>query len=143
MYERKKRKHPFLFQYKLSYKNEIGTNHHGLFSSSIWCFKIFLRGPSFLRGGLNLTLIFSMWTPSHTFQLKNKRTLKNCFKNNWNIFWLGVWKFLFCILCKINYRETMLPRWLRKTDNFMNSLWGVKIVSVALICTFLKIHTEV
>ena len=26
----KKREHPYLFQYKLSYRNETGTNHHGL-----------------------------------------------------------------------------------------------------------------
>ena len=26
--QRKKKKHPYLFQYKLSYRNETGTNHH-------------------------------------------------------------------------------------------------------------------
>ena len=31
----KKTKHPYLFQYKLSYRNETGTNHHGLVSTSV------------------------------------------------------------------------------------------------------------
>ena len=31
----KKKKHPKLFQYKLSYRNETGTNHHGLLSTSV------------------------------------------------------------------------------------------------------------
>ena len=43
---KKNPKHPFLFQYKLSYRNETGTNHHGLVSASVLCFKNFLRGPS-------------------------------------------------------------------------------------------------
>ena len=29
----KKTKYPYLFQYKLSYRNETGTNHHGLLST--------------------------------------------------------------------------------------------------------------
>ena len=29
----KKSKNPYLFQYKLSYRNETGTNHHGLVST--------------------------------------------------------------------------------------------------------------
>ena len=41
-----KRKKNYLFQYKLSYRNETGTNHHGLLSTSVSCFKIFLRGVS-------------------------------------------------------------------------------------------------
>ena len=32
---KEKMKHPYLFQYKLSYKNETGTNHHGLVSTSV------------------------------------------------------------------------------------------------------------
>ena len=60
MYSRsKKMKHLHLFQYKLSYRNETGTNHHGLLSTSIWCFNFF-RGASTWEGGLNLTLIFIM-----------------------------------------------------------------------------------
>ena len=43
---KKKKKHPYLFQYKLSYRNETHTNHHGLMSTSVLCFKIFLMGPS-------------------------------------------------------------------------------------------------
>ena len=39
-----KTKHTYLFQYKLLYRNETGTKHHGLLSTSVWCFKIFLRG---------------------------------------------------------------------------------------------------
>ena len=35
-----------LFECKLSYRNETGNNHHGLLSTSVWCFKIFLRGAS-------------------------------------------------------------------------------------------------
>ena len=27
--KKKKTKHPYLFQYKLSYRNETGTSHHG------------------------------------------------------------------------------------------------------------------
>ena len=37
-----KKKH--LFQYKLSYRSEIGINHYGLLSTSVWCFEMFLRG---------------------------------------------------------------------------------------------------
>ena len=33
--KRKKKKHPYLFQYKLSYRNETGSNHHGLLSTSV------------------------------------------------------------------------------------------------------------
>ena len=33
--QKKKTKHPYLFQYKLSYRNETGTNHHGLISTSV------------------------------------------------------------------------------------------------------------
>ena len=32
---KKKTKHPYLFQYKLSYRKETGTNHHGLLSTSV------------------------------------------------------------------------------------------------------------
>ena len=47
MYSRSKNtKQPYLFQYKLSYRNEIGINHHELLSTSVWCFKIFLSGAS-------------------------------------------------------------------------------------------------
>ena len=56
--KKKKKKHPYLFQYKLSYRNETGSNHHGLLSTLIWCFKIFLKSAS--TWGLYLTLIFSM-----------------------------------------------------------------------------------
>ena len=31
----KKSKHPYLFQYKLSYRNETGINHHRLLSTSV------------------------------------------------------------------------------------------------------------
>ena len=33
--KKKKPKHRYLFQYKLSYKNETGTNHYGLLSTSV------------------------------------------------------------------------------------------------------------
>ena len=33
-------------KYKSLYRNETGTTHYGLFSTSIWCFKMFLWGPS-------------------------------------------------------------------------------------------------
>ena len=33
--QKRKTKHLYLFQYKLSYRNETGTNHHGLLSTSI------------------------------------------------------------------------------------------------------------
>ena len=33
--KKEKKKHPYLFQYKLSYRNETGTNHHGLVSTSV------------------------------------------------------------------------------------------------------------
>ena len=36
MYSRsKKTKHPYLFQYKLSYRNETGNNHYGLVSTPV------------------------------------------------------------------------------------------------------------
>ena len=44
--QKKKKEHPYLFPYKLPYRNETGTNHHGLLSTSNRCLKIFLRGPS-------------------------------------------------------------------------------------------------
>ena len=49
MYSRskgKKKEYPYLFQNKLSYRNETGTNIYGLVSTSVSCFKIFLWGPS-------------------------------------------------------------------------------------------------
>ena len=52
----KETKHSYLFQYKLSYKNETGTNHHGLFSTSVWCFKIFLSdAPKFFNEIVSFT----------------------------------------------------------------------------------------
>ena len=33
--QKKKKKHRYLFQYKLSNRNETGTNHHGLLSTSV------------------------------------------------------------------------------------------------------------
>ena len=33
--KRKNKKHPYLFQYKLLYRNENGINHHGLMSTSV------------------------------------------------------------------------------------------------------------
>ena len=33
--KKKKTKHPYLLQYKLSYRNETGTNHHGLLPTSV------------------------------------------------------------------------------------------------------------
>ena len=33
--QKTKTKHPYLFQYKLSDRNETVTNHHGLLSTSI------------------------------------------------------------------------------------------------------------
>ena len=50
--KKKKTKHPYLLQCKLSYRNETGSNHHGWLSISIWCFKIFLRVH--LYGGMCL-----------------------------------------------------------------------------------------
>ena len=46
----KKTEHPCQFQYKLSETNETYTNQHGLSSTSIWCFKFFLRDPSSWEG---------------------------------------------------------------------------------------------
>ena len=43
---KERKTHPYLFQCKLSQRNETGTNHHGLLSTLIGCFKIFLTGPS-------------------------------------------------------------------------------------------------
>ena len=36
-------KHPYLFKYKLSYRNEFGTNHHGLLPTSFDALKFFLE----------------------------------------------------------------------------------------------------
>ena len=33
--KKKKKKNHYLFQYKLLYRNETGTNHHGLLSTSV------------------------------------------------------------------------------------------------------------
>ena len=48
MYSRVKEKTKllYLFQYQSPYRNETGTNHNGLLSTSIWCFRICLRNPS-------------------------------------------------------------------------------------------------
>ena len=32
---KKKKKHPYLFQYQLSYRDEISTNHHRLLSTLV------------------------------------------------------------------------------------------------------------
>ena len=72
----KKKKHPYLFQYKFSYRNKTNTNHHVLLSTSIWRFKFFL-------GGLNLTLIFCNVSPQ-IFQRNRKVHLTNCLEKNFH-----------------------------------------------------------
>ena len=42
----KKNKHPYLLQYKLSYRHETGTKHQGFSSNAISCLKICPKGPS-------------------------------------------------------------------------------------------------
>ena len=49
MYSRKK-KHPYLFQNKLSYRTETDTNLHALLSTSVRFFKFFLMGASTCGG---------------------------------------------------------------------------------------------
>ena len=89
--KKKKKKPPYLFQYKLSYRNETGTNHHGLVSTLIWCFKIFLWGPS-TCGGLNLTLIFWMKTPKFYNGIV-KFTSQIAWKQIFSTFLSLVWEF--------------------------------------------------
>ena len=57
--QKKKKKHPYLFQYKLSKTNETDTNRHRLLPTSVCCFKIFSYG-SVYTGNLYLTFIFSV-----------------------------------------------------------------------------------
>ena len=77
--QKKKKKHPYLFQYKLSYRNGTGTNHHGLLLTSVWCFKIFLRGQ-FTWGSLPNFNFFSV--NPQIFQRSRKVHLSNCLKTN-------------------------------------------------------------
>ena len=60
--KKEKNKYPYLFQYKLSYRNETGTNHHGFLSTSISCFKTCLKGP------------YTWWfLPKFNFSMKNPK----------------------------------------------------------------------
>ena len=43
--KKKKKEHPYLFQYKLSKRNETGTNHHGLHGGSQPNFNFFNVNP--------------------------------------------------------------------------------------------------
>ena len=81
----KKTKTTLLFQYKLSYRIETGTNHHGLLSTLVWCFKFFLTGAS-TWGGLYLTLIFFFFIVNpQIFQRTHKVHLSNCLERNFHI----------------------------------------------------------
>ena len=70
----RKSKHPYLFQYKLSYRNETDTNHHVLLSTLIRCFKIFLMGLS-TWGGVS-TFIFFQCKPANFSTKSQNSSLK-------------------------------------------------------------------
>ena len=88
--QKKKKKHPYLFQYKLSYRNETGTNHHGFLSISVWCFKIFLRSPS-TRGSLTNFNFFKINPP--IFQ-RNRWISQIAWKQIFTKFLTLVWEIL-------------------------------------------------
>ena len=82
-----KTKHPNLFHYKLSYKNETGTDHHGLLSTSVWCLQIFLRGPSTWESQPN----FNFFNVSpQIFQRNLKAHLTNCLEHKNIVFYYDV-----------------------------------------------------
>ena len=68
-------KHPCFFQYKLSNRNKTAINHHGLLSTSVWCFKIFLSGAS--TWGSQPNFNFFNVKPQN-FQRNRKVHLTNC-----------------------------------------------------------------
>ena len=92
MYNRSKRtKHTYLFQYKLSYTIETCTNHHGLMSTPVWCFKIFLVVR--LHGGSLPNFNFFNVNPQ-IFQRNRKIQLSYCLETNFhdipNISWRDI-----------------------------------------------------
>ena len=50
--KKKEKEHPYLYQKKLSLRNETCVNHRGLLFTSIWCFEVLLRPLSSQRKGL-------------------------------------------------------------------------------------------
>ena len=83
MYSRSKerKKHPYLFQYKFSYRNETGNSHQGLVSTSVGCFEIFLWVASTWGSPLNFN--FFNVNP-HNFQRNRKDHLTNCLETNFH-----------------------------------------------------------
>ena len=71
----------YLFQYELSYRNETGTHHHALVSTSVWCFKIFLGFR--LHGGSLPNFNFFNANPQ-IFQRNRKVPLSICVETNFH-----------------------------------------------------------
>ena len=81
---KKKMNRSYLFQYKLSYRNETGANNHGLLFTSISCFNIFLSGASTCGGGESLpNFIFFNINPQ-IFQRNRKVYLSKCLETNFH-----------------------------------------------------------
>ena len=89
---KKKTKHPYLFQCKLSYGNETGTNHHGLLSTLVWCLKMFLTGPS-TWGSLNFIFFFQC-KPPNFFNKIVKFTSQIAWKQIFTTFLTLIWELL-------------------------------------------------
>ena len=78
----KKKKHSYLFEYKLSYRNETKTNQHRSLSTSVGCFKIFLGMR--LHGGSLPNFSFFNVNPQ-IFQRNRKAHLSICLEKNFPI----------------------------------------------------------
>ena len=50
MYSWSKKNQSYLFYYKFSYRNEIGTKHHGLKPTAVWSFIFFSYRPVYIGG---------------------------------------------------------------------------------------------
>ena len=78
---RKKTKLPYLFQCELSYKNETTTNHHRLFSTSVWWLKLF---SGVRLHGVSLPNFNFFNVNPHIFQRNSKYHLTNCLEANFH-----------------------------------------------------------
>ena len=77
--QKKKMKHPYLFQCKLLQRNETGTNNHGLLFTSISCFEIFLTSPPTWGSRPNFNFFqYKPPLPPQSFQRIRKVHLTNC-----------------------------------------------------------------
>ena len=63
------------------YRNETGTNYHGLLPTLVWCFKLFLRGASSCGSQPNFNFFNVI---PQIFQRNRKVHLTYCLETNFH-----------------------------------------------------------